>query len=200
MKQNKLKYRSSWQRQNQNHIGSLEWNLYNYLNAFLVDTDYQVIFKPQDLRKIYTNVNLNPELEKQIYQPLKPINAHGLVIDYLIINQKTNKRIYIELKKQSGWVEGKKSAAGRGNAHERGCKFFAPGLIKTLQEKTKIVDPNFLPFVIIYAGDISCDPKRVREITFWFDQFIDNYWFWSDQNDLSALKNYLFKKVLPKLD
>ena len=107
--------------------------------------------------------------------------------------------IYIELKKQSGWVEDKSSAVGCGNAHERGCKLFAPGLIKLLRQKTFLDDPNFLPFVIIYTGDISRDPKRVREITFWFDEFKDNYWFWINQNDPGALKKYLFEKVLPKL-
>lgn len=177
----------------------LKKTLFNYLKAFFVDTDYQVIFKPNDLSQIYQNVNINTQLAAQIYQPLKQIERHGIVIDYLIINQKTNKSIYIELKKQSGWVEGKSSAAGHGNVHERGCKLFAPGLIKLLRQKTFLDDPHFLPFVIIYTGDISHDPKRVREITFWFDEFKDNYWFWINQNDPGALKNYLFEKVLPKL-
>lgn len=80
----------------------LKKTLFNYLKAFFVDTDYQVIFKPNDLSQIYQNVNINTQLAAQIYQPLKQIERHGIVIDYLIINQKTNKSIYIELKKQSG--------------------------------------------------------------------------------------------------
>ena len=38
----------------------------------------------------------------------------------------------IESKRQDGWVEGGARKDGRGNAHERSCKFFTPGLLKIM--------------------------------------------------------------------
>jgi len=40
---------------------------------------------------------------------------HGIVPDYAIDNIKTKKTLYIEVKRQDGWVEGKSRSAGRGN-------------------------------------------------------------------------------------
>ena len=52
-------------------------------------------------------------------------------------NIKTKKTIYVEVKRQDGWVEGKERKAGRGNAHERSNKFFTPGLQRLLRERRR---------------------------------------------------------------
>ena len=50
--------------------------------------------------------------------------------------------------------------------------------MKVYKEKSKIDDPLFLTFWVVFQGDITRDPKRIRESTFWFDKFVDNYFFW----------------------
>jgi hypothetical protein len=86
------------------------------------------------------------------------------------------KTIYVEVKRQDGWVKGKPRSAGRGNAHERSCKFFAPGLQKIMKEKGNLGD-NVLPFWTVFQGDITRDPCRVREITLWYDNYKAHYFF-----------------------
>jgi hypothetical protein len=71
--------------------------------------------------------------------------------------KKTEKTLYVEVKRQDGWVENKKQSAGRGNVHERSCKYFTPGLIEIMQKKGKI--SGILPFWVVFIGDITRDPK-----------------------------------------
>lgn len=104
--------------------------------------------------------------------------------------------IYVEVKRQDGWVEGGKRSDGRGNAHERSSKYFTPGLLKILREKSKITEPN-LPFWTVFQGDITRDPCRVREITLWFDSFKANYFFWRDTNNADTLINHFEEYIIP---
>lgn len=132
---------------------------------------------PKNLAISYVDVELSKQELSEIYTPEKPITKHGVFPDYAIDNTKTNKTIYIEVKLQDGLVEGGKRADGRGNAHERSCKFFTPGLLKILRQKGNL-DESVLPFWTVFQGDITRDPCRVREITCWYDDFTAHYFFW----------------------
>lgn len=130
----------------------------------------------------------------EIYTPGIEIKKHGISPDYVIVNNKTKKRLYVEVKRQDGWVEGKKRSAGRGNAHERSCKYFTPGLLKILREKGKIGD-DVLPFWIVFQGDITRDPCRVREITCWFDEHSAHFFMWRNSADSASLIKHFNKKL-----
>ena len=62
---------------------------------------------------------LDEEVDKdvldEIYTPSKKKWRHGVVPDYAIDNIKTHKTLYVEVKRQDGWVEGKTRSDGRGN-------------------------------------------------------------------------------------
>ena len=58
----------------------------------------------------------------------------GVSPDFSITNTRTGKILFGEIKRQDGWVEGKDPSAGRGNAHERMCKLFTPGLLNAYRE------------------------------------------------------------------
>ena len=105
----------------------------------------------------------------------------GVSPDFAIRNIKSGKILFGEIKRQDGWVENKSPSAGRGNAHERMCKLFTPGLLKKYREVSGIKDENILPFWVILEGDITRDPKRNREIAFWFDTFDKNFFMWRPQ-------------------
>ena len=111
--------------------------------------------------------------------------------DYAIDNNRTQRTLYVEVKRQDGWVEGGKRADGRGNAHERSCKFFTPGLLRLLREESGIIPPH-LPFWTVFQGDITRDPCRVREVTCWYEGYEDHFFFWRRSPDpkhsLSILK------------
>ena len=130
--------------------------------------------------------------------PPSAIKKHGVFPDYAIDNIKTKKTIYIEVKRQDGWVEGKKRADGRGNAHERSCKFFTPGLMKILQKKGNL-GSNVIPFWTVFQGDITRDPCRVREITCWYDEYKAHYFFWRDSKNPNKLIEHFEEYILPLL-
>ena len=91
-------------------------------------------------------------------------------------------------------MEGKPPSAGRGNAHERSCKFFAPGLLKILRQHGNLGN-DVLPFWIVFQGDIARDPKRVREITCWYAERSAHFFMWSSLKDDKALADHFNKKL-----
>ncbi len=135
----------------------------------------------------------------KIYTPDKVITEHGIFPDFSITNKKSKKTLYIEVKRQDGWVEGKTRNDGRGNAHERLCKYFTPGLLNILRKSGKI-KKSHLPLWGVFVGNITRDPLRVREITCWFDEYIDHVFFWRNINDKEVLINHFEKKLKPILE
>lgn len=148
---------------------------------------------------IYVGIKLNEQEISEIYSPENPIKKHGVFPDYAIENKGTGKTIYVEVKRQDGWVEGGKRSDGRGNAHERSCKFFTPGLLKILREQGKI-DQNALPFWTVFQGDITRDPCRVREITCWYGDYKANFFFWRDTSNPDKLIEHFATHISPLLD
>jgi hypothetical protein len=134
----------------------------------------------------------------EIYNPPEKIMRHGVFPDYAIGNKTSGKTIFIEVKRQDGWVEGKQRTAGRGNAHERSCKFFTPGLLKILRKKGKL-GKDVLPFWTVFQGDITRDPCRVREITCWYDDKKAHYFFWRNSKDPEKLIRHFEKHIAPLL-
>lgn len=100
--------------------------------------------------------------------------------------------------RQDGWVEGKERKAGRGNAHERSCKYFTPGLIEELKKKGKLGEKH-LPFWVVFQGDITRDPCRVREITLWYGKEKNHFFMWRNQKDITPLINHFNNHIKPLL-
>ena len=190
--------RKKWQDYSGHNAGIAEKGFYETFKIFFEDTEYEIISKPKDFNTIYVNYELSKKDLKEIYTPAEPINKHGVFPDYAIKNKETQKTIYVEVKRQDGWIEGKNRAAGRGNAHERSCKYFTPGLLKILRKKGNL-GPNILPFWTIFQGDITRDPCRVREITLWYDEYKNHYFFWRNTKDKTPLVEHFIKKIKPLL-
>ena len=194
MGKDELRKRLIWQDSSGPQADIAEKKFYEvFLRAF-EGTDYEIVSKPKEFNNIYSDVKLTPEVQAGIYNPEGEVWRHGIIPDYAIVNSKTGKTLYVEVKRQDGWVEGKKRNAGRGNAHERSNKFFTPGLLKILRERGKLGD-NVLPFWVVFQGDIARDPKRVREITLWYDGYNDHFFMWSSLADDQALLNHFEKKL-----
>ena len=178
--------RRKWQDYGGSNASVAESAFYDCFSKVFRDTDYEIRPKPKDFQRLYVNVGLSPEIVSEIYNPSDPVTRHGVFPDYAITNRRTEKTIYVEVKRQDGWVEGKKRSDGRGNAHERSCKFFTPGLIAALREKSRIEEPN-LPFWTVFLGDITRDPCRVREVTFWYGAYKNHFFFWRKAPDPDLL-------------
>ncbi len=199
MGSNANRLRKKWQDYGGLHATTAEHSFIEVFDKVFKDTEYRVFSQPTCFKELYVNVHLSKKELAEIYTPKEIIKKHGIQPDSVIVNTKTNKRIFVEIKRQDGWVEGKPRSAGRGNAHERLCKYFTPGLLKTLRKESGMREPN-LPFWIVFQGDITRDPCRVREIRYWFDGNDTNVFFWRDTSDAKELIEHFENRILPLLE
>lgn len=194
MGRQELRQRDIWQDYSGQNAGQAEQNFYDVFSREFRGTDFAVRANPQEFANIYVDIGLGEKVLAEIYTPDIEITRHGITPDYAIDNKKTKKTLYVEVKRQDGWVEGKKRSAGRGNAHERSCKYFTPGLLKILRETGKLGD-DVLPFWTVFQGDITRDPCRVREITCWFAEHSAHYFMWRNSANSAELIAHFNKRL-----
>ena len=196
MGSSELRLRENWQTLSSELAAIAEQDFARIFRRLFTNTDYGIASKPKEFNIVYYNYPLLERDKGQVYDPGR-VYRHGFRPDFAIHNNKTDKRIYVELKRQDGWVEGKKRSAGRGNAHERLCKYFTPGLMQMLRNQSRVQD--ILPFWVVFSGDITRDPCRVREITCWFNEYTHNFFFWRD-NGHDLLVWHFIEHIAPHLD
>jgi hypothetical protein len=188
-----LRKRDVWQDASGERAGIAENTFYRIMAKEFEGSDFRVRVKPREFKNIYSKIKLSKSILDSIYSPDETW-THGVIPDFAIDNLKTKKTLYVEVKRQDGWVEGKPRKAGRGNAHERSSKFFTPGLLKILREQGKLGN-DVLPFWVVFQGDIARDPKRVREIHCWYGEHSDHFFLWCDSEDEESLLNHFNKKL-----
>jgi hypothetical protein len=170
-----------------------------YPNQFKIE-------KPHEFDDIYSTYILSDEVLEKIHNVDltelasngRPKYSWGINMDFAIRNLKSKKSLFGEIKRQDGWVENTSPSAGRGNAHERSCKYFTPGLLKVIREASGISD-EILPFWVVLVGDITRDPKRNREIAFWFQEFDKNFFMWRDTENIGDMLDFFENNLLPYL-
>ena len=190
---NELRKRKIWQDSSGERAGIAEKNFYQVFLQYFKNSDFRIRRGPKEFNNIYFDVNLDKDVLSEIYTPDIKKWRHGVVPDYAIDNIKTKKTLYVEVKRQDGWVEGKPRSAGRGNAHERSCKFFTPGLLKILRKHGKLSN-EVLPFWVVFQGDITRDPCRVREITLWYNSYSSHFFMWrNSKNEKSLIEHFEIK-------
>lgn len=168
-----------------------------YPNKFIVDRH------PKEFGNIYSTYPLSQEVREKIYDVDisekkangKPKYEWGISMDFAIRNKDNGKILFGEIKRQDGWVETTNMAAGRGNAHERSCKYFTPGLMKIIRE-TGGLSEEILPFWLVIVGDITRDPRRNREIAYWFQDYTKNYYMWRDTDDVGDMLDFFENNLL----
>jgi len=193
-----LRGRAVWQGQSGAKATVAEKDFLRVFEAAFRNTSFRIWSKPKEFKNIYTNVVLDPSLSAAIYNPPEGIKRHGISPDYAIENLDTKKTLYVEVKRQDGWIEGGKRSDGRGNAHERSCKYFTPGLLEIMRNKGRLGN-DALPFWTVFIGDITRDPCRVREITLWYKGCEDHFFFWRNPRDAKALLKHFREKLQPLL-
>lgn len=197
-----LSGRDNWQEQGGAKAAEAEKNLYSAFYEHFCGTEYILHEKPKHLKNLYAMVSLPDEVISQIYNPAINLNKTkwGVSPDFAIENTRTHKILFGEIKRQDGWVEGKNPSAGRGNAHERMCKLFTPGLLSAYREIGNITSCDILPFWVVFEGDITRDPKRNREIAFWFDTYDKNYFMWRPHMTNKELTDHFDQYLKPYLE
>jgi hypothetical protein len=193
-----LRNRSIWQDVSGENAGIAEKTFYEIFTKEFEGTKYQIRSKPREFKDIYSKVALSEDTLSQIYNPDETW-VHGVIPDFAIDNTETKKTLYVEVKRQDGWVEGKPRKAGRGNAHERSNKFFTPGLMKMLREKGGLGE-NVIPFWAVFQGDIARDPKRNREIHFWYGEHSNHFFLWWNSKEEQPIIKHFNEKLKHLLD
>lgn len=208
MARNQLRGRNNWQTASGSGglAGAAEKNLYEAFRKAFQGTIYTISDHPTNFKHLYEDVNLPEDVLAQIFCPDEKTMSRvkkrgwGVSPDFSITNTVTGKILFGEIKRQDGWIEGKKPNAGRGNAHERMCKLFTPGLIKAYRQISGITDCDILPFWVVLEGDITRDPKRNREIAFWFDSYDKNFFMWRPDMSEKQLIEHFNTYLRPYLD
>lgn len=191
--------RRKWQDYGGGAAAVAELSFFGCFQKVFEGTEYSIVAKPKDFQNLYVDVQLHDAVLSQIYCPANPITRHGVIPDYAIRNEVSGKSIYVEVKRQDGWIEGGVRQDGRGNAHERSCKFFTPGLTKALRAKSHIAEPH-LPFWTVFQGNITKDPCRVREVTCWYEGFEAHFFFWRTAPNPDLLLAHFDEHVGPLLE
>jgi hypothetical protein len=191
--------RKKWQDYSGLNAGIAERTFYETFRVLFEGSEFSIREKPKEFGTIYVHVELSLDELREVFHPDTPILKHGVSPDYAIDNLETHKTIYVEVKRQDGWVEGKERSAGRGNAHERSNKYFTPGLQKILRKKGNLPD-DVLPFWTVFQGDITRDPCRVREIKLWYDEWYAHYFLWRDTTNPVPLVEHFLKYIKPILE
>lgn len=57
-----------------------------------------------------------------------------------------------------------------------------------------------MPFGVVFIGDITRDPKRNREIAFWFDEYDKNFFMWRPNMTDKDLTDYFDMYLKPYLE
>lgn len=190
--------RQKWQDYSLSNANEAEGQFDEVLTSHFINSDFRVRAKPSEFSKLYVGYELSPQVAREIYTPPEPVKRHGVFPDFAIDCLSTQRTMYVEVKRQDGWVEGGKRADGRGNAHERSCKFFTPGLQNALRAAGKIPYPH-LPFWVVFQGDITRDPCRVREISMWYSGHEAHCFLWRKNAGDSALTTHFDDFIKPIL-
>lgn len=207
MATNELRKRANWQTVSGAKALKTEDIFHNSLQNAL-DAVYPGRFvvdkHPKDFSDIYSTYELPQEVLDAIYN-VNMYNADGspkykwgITMDFAIRNQSNGKVLFGEIKRQDGWIETTKPASGRGNAHERSAKYFTPGLMRIIREKSHLSN-DILPFWLVIVGDITRDPRRNRELAYWFQGYEGNYFMWRDPTDVGSLLDFFENNLLPYL-
>jgi hypothetical protein len=198
MGKKELSKRKTWQDYSGANAGAAEKSFYSVFNQVFAGSNFQIRARPKEFKNIYRNWPLPAEVLSEIFNPTNQDYKHGIAPDYAIDNLTTDKHLYVEVKRQDGWVEGKLKKAGRGNAHERSNKLFTPGLLKIMRASGHL-GIDVLPFWVVFQGDITRDPNRNREIHLWYEGIEQHFFMWRDSSNAKPLLahfNRYFRKLL----
>ena len=209
MATNELRKRANWQTLSGQKALKVE-KLFQLSLQTALDAVYPGEFfverYPKDFKNIYSTYTLPQDVLNKIYnvdttqkkKNGKPKYEWGISMDFAIRNKFNGKILFGEIKRQDGWIETTDMQAGRGNAHERSCKYFTPGLMKVMREKGGLPE-EILPFWLVVVGDITRDPRRNREIAYWFQGYEKNYYMWRDTSDIGDMLDFFENNLLPYL-
>lgn len=170
-----LASRDNWQRESAVRGGEVELAFDAVMRAYTKDTKYTYTRQPSDLRGIYGQHPAG--------------GPHGVRPDSVVRNGETGRSIFVEVKRQGD----------RGNAHERACKYFTPGIISSTRKIAK-QPKGVIPFWWIFAGGMATSARYVQEIRHWFLGVEGNLLLWQSIGDYEPVIRHFEQHIQRMLD
>ena len=168
--------RANWQRRSAVRGSEVERSFDAIMRAYTRDTRYDYEHQPSDLHGIY---GAHPASGR----------PHGIRPDAVVRNTETGRSVFIEVKRQGD----------RGNAHERACKYFTPGIIASACEIAR-QPAGVIPFWWIFANGIATSARYVQEIRHWFLGVEGHLLLWQSIEDYEPLIQHFEQHIQPLLD
>lgn len=144
------------------------------MKIYLRDSGIRCLLKPDTLRGIYG-----------LHKTGRP---HGIVPEFQFFNPETKKSMFVEIKRQGR----------QGNAHERACKYFMPGILESARRIARQPD-GVVPFWLIFANGLATTPRYRQEITHWFKGYEGNLLLWDDLRNPGMLIDHFEDHIMPLL-
>lgn len=135
------------------------------------------------LRSSGMRVEKNPKDLDQIY--VSEDGRWGIQPDFAISGE--GRTVYVEVKRQQ---------AG-GNAHERACKYWTPGILDSMRRKGGWSDPLVVPCWWIFTGGLTRAPRYRTAIEHWFRNHEGHVLLWQDISDHNTLTQHFDRHILP---
>ena len=170
-----LEAREKWQGMSAARGHGAEDVFHALMRMHLRADGYRTEKKPTDLSRIYgTRTTGNP---------------HGIRPEYAIRHKQSGRAIFVEIKRQRA----------SGNAHERACKYFAPGVVESARIIARLPEGAF-PFWLVFTNGIATDPNYRQEITHWFKGGLERHCFlWKSVDEHDALLDHFDTHIRPLL-
>ena len=109
MGKKELKKRKKRQDSSGKKAGVAEKTFFEVFLKEFKDTNLRIRSRPKEFKNIYSNIKLNKKILVDIYNPDREW-IHGVHPDFAIDNTKTKKPLYIEVKRQDGWMDRRKAS------------------------------------------------------------------------------------------
>lgn len=113
---------------------------------------------------------------------------HGIKPDYAIRRRSTGRTMYVEIKRQQA----------KGNAHERACKYWAPGILASMRAEGR-QPPDVIPCWWVFTNGIANDGDYRQAIRHWFRGYEGHVLLWENISDHDTLIRHFDRHIRPLL-
>jgi len=200
-----LSTRANWQLEANKGGAKSETDVYGTLRANLDPEEFEVINKPKWFKTPFLEYqhSLEPMLKpespviedewhengeffRMTAKGVKKINE-TFIPDIGIVHIPSNRKYIIEVKNQQA----------AGNAHERACKYMAPGMVDYLKHT---LEADYHPVGYVFSGGIADSSSYRREILFFIGKSLSSHvFFWKGRRYPHNLGEWFESTVRPLL-
>lgn len=172
MGRRELSSREKWQDRAAERGGSAEDAFCEAMTRHVGSSEIRIERNPGDLTTIYVALDET---------------SRGIRPDFAI--RRKNRTVYVEVKRQQA----------AGNAHERACKYWTPGILDSMRRLGGWSDSHsvVVPCWWVFTGGLTRDPRYRTEIKHWFKGHEGHVLLWKNTTDYDVLTRHFDIHIRP---